>query len=65
MKKNFFLANNLVYTIPKDKYNKKDLEELFKKHEEIKFVSFVGIDLWGNDTDEKIPVNYFLDNFDS
>lgn len=65
MKKNFFLAKKLVYTIPKDKYNKKDLKELFDKHKEIKFVSFVGIDLWGNDTDEKIPVSYFLDNFDS
>lgn len=65
MKKNFFFTKNLVYTIPKDKYNKKDLENLFNEHKEIKFVSFVGIDLWGNDTDEKIPVSYFLDNFES
>ncbi len=65
MEKRFYLDKDLLYTIPKEKYNKKDLEELFNKHKEIKFVSFVGIDLWGNDTDERIPVSYFISNFDS
>ncbi len=65
MEKKFFLKEKLLYTIPKDKYNKKDLTKLLSKHKEIKFVSFVGIDLYGNDTDEKIPISYFLDNFDS
>ena len=62
MEKRFFLEDNLLYTIPKEKYNKDDLSKIFEEHKEIKFVSFVGIDLWGNDTDEKIPVKYFLDN---
>ncbi len=65
MEKRFFLDKNLIYTIPKEKYNKEDLTKIFDEHKEIKFVSFVGIDLWGNDTDEKIPVNYFLKNYDS
>lgn len=65
MEKRFFLEDNLLYTIPKEKYNKDDLSKIFEEHKEIKFVSFVGIDLWGNDTDEKIPVKYFLDNFES
>ncbi len=65
MEKNFFLKEKLLYTIPKDKYNKKDLIKLLNKHKEIKFASFVGIDLYGNDTDEKIPISYFLDNFDT
>ncbi|MGN1013063.1 MAG: glutamine synthetase [Clostridia bacterium] len=65
MEKRFFLEENLLYTIPKEKYNKDDLSKIFEEHKEIKFISFVGIDLWGNDTDEKIPVKYFLDNFDS
>lgn len=65
MEKNFFLKEKLLYTIPKDKYNKKDLTKLLNKHKEIKFASFVGIDLYGNDTDEKIPISYFLDNFDT
>lgn len=65
MEKKFFLDKKLLYTIPKDKYNKKELARLLSKHKEIKFASFVGIDLYGNDTDEKIPISYFLDNFDS
>ena len=36
-----------------------EVAELLKKHPEIKFVSLVGIDLAGNDTDEKI-VNMFV-----
>lgn len=65
MEKKFFLKEKLLYTIPKDKYNKKDLAKILNKHKEIKFASFVGIDLYGNDTDEKIPISYFLDNFDT
>src|SRR5574344_1373965 len=57
--------NNLLYAIPKENHNVKDLKELLDNHPEIKFVSFVGIDLSGNDTDEKIPVNLFLDDLDS
>ena len=57
--------NKLIYTIPKDKHTKEDLIEIFNNHSEIKFVSFVGVDLSGNDTDEKIPVKIFLDDIDS
>ena len=38
---------------------------LCQEHPEIKFVSLVGIDLSGNDTDEKIPIRLFLDDIDS
>lgn len=41
-----------------------DVAELLKKHPEIKFVSLVGIDLAGNDTDEKIPMRIFLDDME-
>lgn len=57
--------SKLIYTIPKSNHNKKDLIEIFTNHSEIKFVSFVGVDLSGNDTDEKIPVKIFLDDIDS
>lgn len=57
--------NKLIYTISKDKHTKEDLIEIFNNHSEIKFVSFVGVDLSGNDTDEKIPVKIFLDDIDS
>lgn len=57
--------NKLIYTIPKANHNKEDLIDIFNNHSEIKFVSFVGVDLSGNDTDEKIPVKIFLEDIDS
>ncbi|MBK1811738.1 glutamine synthetase [Clostridium sp. YIM B02505] len=59
------MAKNLIYTIPTDKHNKEDLLSLLDSHPEIKFVSIVGIDLSGNDTDEKIPVSLFKDDIES
>lgn len=56
---------DLIYSIPKSQHNKEDLFTLFNDHPEIKFVSIVGIDLSGNDTDEKIPASLFLDDIDS
>lgn len=56
--------SDLLYKIPKELHFAEDLSDLLKKHSEIKFVSFASVDLWGNDTDEKIPVSYFLKNID-
>ena len=56
--------NNLLYTISKENHNSQDLREILTSHPEIKFASFVGIDLSGNDTDEKIPMKLFLDDID-
>ena len=56
---------DLIFVLPKSKHNKKDIIEIFEAHPEIKFVSIVGIDLSGNDTDEKIPRKLFLDDLDS
>ena len=58
------MIKNIIYTIPKNKHNEKDLRQIFEDHPEIKFVSLVGIDLSGNDTDEKIPSKVFLDDID-
>ena len=57
--------NNLLYIIAKENHNAEDLKEILNNHPEIKFASLVGIDLSGNDTDEKIPVNLFLDDIES
>ncbi|MGL5151903.1 MAG: glutamine synthetase [Clostridium sp.] len=59
------MTKNLIYTITKDKHTKEDLIEILSNHQEIKFVSLVGIDLSGNDTDEKIPVKLFLEDIES
>jgi glutamine synthetase len=58
------MVNELLYVIPAGKYGKNELIELLKEHSEIKFVSLVGIDLAGNDTDEKIPMELFLKDMD-
>ena len=57
--------NNLLYVIEQENHNSKDLRDILSNHPEIKFASFVGIDLSGNDTDEKIPVKLFLEDLDS
>lgn len=59
------MIKDLIYTIPKEKHTKENIKAILKSHSEIKFVSFVGVDLSGNDTDEKIPVSLFLDDLES
>ncbi|MFA6851328.1 MAG: glutamine synthetase [Selenomonadaceae bacterium] len=53
----------LLYVIPANS-KKEEILETLKSHPEIKFVSLVGIDLAGNDTDEKIPMRIFLKDID-
>ena len=62
---NKYGMNNLIYTIEKENHNSQDIKDILNSHPEIKFASFVGIDLSGNDTDEKIPVELFLDDLES
>ncbi len=54
---------NLLYVIPANS-KKEDILEMLKAHPEIKFVSLVGVDMAGNDTDEKIPMRIFLKDID-
>lgn len=54
---------DLLYVIPANS-SKEDILSALKAHPEIKFVSLVGIDLAGNDTDEKIPMGIFLKDID-
>lgn len=56
------MLKDLLYVVSKQNHSEEFLKDLLKKHPEIKFVSLVGIDLLGNDTDEKIPVKLFLDD---
>lgn len=53
---------DLLYVIkPKDQ-NEESLARLLGQHPEIKFVSLMGVDFAGNDTDEKIPMKIFLND---
>ena len=54
----------MIYVIPKERHSETELHKLLTAHCEIKFISLIGIDLSGNDTDEKIPVRIFLDDID-
>lgn len=54
---------DLLYVIPANSTKEEVLASL-KAHPEIKFVSLVGIDHAGNDTDEKIPMRVFLKDID-
>ena len=54
----------LLYVIPAGQYGKEGILALLEQHREIKFVSLVGVDLAGNDTDEKIPISVFFDEYD-
>ena len=60
-----FSLDKMLFNIPADKHEKKDIAGILEYHPEVQFVSFVGLDIAGNDTDEKIPVKLFLDDMDN
>ena len=45
------MYKDLIYTVPNISHEEETLKELLQAHPEIKFVSLVGVDLAGNDTD--------------
>ena len=55
-----FDFDRMLYTIPAAKHSEEEIRGALEAHPEIKFISVVGIDVGGNDTDEKIPVEEFL-----
>ncbi|SHJ46192.1 L-glutamine synthetase [Dethiosulfatibacter aminovorans DSM 17477] len=56
---------NRVYYVKPENQNKEYLTEMLNEHPEIMFVSFMGIDIGGNGTDEKIPVELFLEDMET
>ena len=58
------MDKELLYVIPTGEFGKEGVIALLKAHPEIRFVSLVGIDLAGNDTDEKVPIELFIRNYD-
>lgn len=58
------LKHDLLYTIKPNELKRVELIKLLSKHPEIKFVSLAGVDLTGNTTDEKIPIDVFLEDID-
>lgn len=56
--------DKMLYVIPADKHSPGEVSSILNAHPEVKFVSLVGIDIGGHDTDEKIPVEEFLGNME-
>ncbi len=56
--------DKMLYVIPADKHDPQEIKELLEAHPEVKFVSLMGIDIGGHDTDEKIPVEEFIADMD-
>ena len=52
--------DKMLLRIPVDRHSPEEITELLEKHPEVQFVSLVGIDIGGHDTDEKIPVKLFI-----
>ncbi|EKU70772.1 hypothetical protein [Selenomonas sp. F0473] len=55
--------NELLYRIPANT-PREEVIAMLREHPEVHFVSLVGIDMAGNDTDEKIPVRIFIEDID-
>lgn len=53
---------NLLYFIKASEHTAEELKNIVAKHPEIKFVSLVAVDLGNNHTDERIPVELFLED---
>jgi glutamine synthetase len=50
----------MIYTIKPEYHGIVELTKILEEHPEIQFVSFMGVDIGGNGTDEKIPVKLFI-----
>lgn len=56
--------DKMLFTIAAENHSQKEIVQVLEAHREVKFVSLVGIDIGGNDTDEKIPVSQFIEDMD-
>ncbi|HNW16581.1 MAG TPA: glutamine synthetase, partial [bacterium] len=56
------MKKDLQWCVPDQFKNPDTLKTYLNTNREIRFISLVGIDFLGNDTDERIPVEYFIKN---
>lgn len=57
-------CREMLYTLKKENHSMEEIKEVLRSNPQIKFVSLVGIDLRGNGTDERIPVEIMLEDID-
>lgn len=56
--------NRMLYTLTPGEHDPETVRTRLSAHPEVKFVSFTGVDMGGHNTDEKIPVQAFLEDMD-
>lgn len=54
------MKEKMIYRIERNLHSENDIRRILSSNPEIKFVSFMGVDLNGNVTDERIPIRLFL-----
>ncbi len=59
-----FDLKKMLFTIPADNHSPEEITAALRAHPEVRFVSLVGIDVGGHDTDEKIPVELFIQDME-
>ena len=52
----------MLFTISAEDHKPEKIKEILAEHPEVMFVSLVGLDIGGQNTDEKIPVERFLED---
>ena len=57
-------TDKMLFTIPVDKHDKESIKKILTDHPEVHFVSFAGVDIAGNDTDERIPIKLFMEDME-
>lgn len=58
-----FDLDSMLFTIPADSHDEESVLSVLDKHQEVKFVSFRGVDLAGHVIDENIPIRLFKEDF--
>ena len=56
--------DKMLFNIPMGKHSVVEITDILKHHPEVQFVSMVGLDIGGHDTDEKIPVRVFVNDME-
>ncbi len=56
------MAPHRIFVVPDEAKQPSAFAAFIEKHPHFRFVSLVGVDFLGNDTDERIPIEYFSKN---
>ena len=60
-----FDTKKMLFVIETGSHDEKTLRKILSDHPEVRFVSFAGLDIAGNDTDERIPMKLFLEDMET